>query len=107
MPELYESDMPFLQSLREGPTSALEHIRSLWQSRKPGPIFEEEIMTCTRDLLMLFLSASKEADDPNVIALAMSRELRRACFDSEILLLFADMMADGHFLKHTSVGYSL
>ena len=104
-----ESGERFLQSLHKGPTAALEHLRSLWQSRVPGPITQgNELVKSTRDLMMRFIiAASGRTIDPDRIAQAMDQELLRACFDSEILLLFADMMADGHFLKHTSVGYSL
>ncbi|KZV64828.1 hypothetical protein PENSPDRAFT_690418 [Peniophora sp. CONT] len=41
--------------------------------------------------------------NPDIVAKDMRPELRRACFESEILLLFADMMADPDFLIHFSI----
>ena len=104
---LIERDQPFIQRLREGPTSALEHLRALYLSREPGLISKgDELATCARDLLVHLKVLAKRSNDPDVIARAMDPELRRACFDSEILLLFADIMADHFFLKHFPVCHS-
>ncbi|VDB90150.1 unnamed protein product [Peniophora sp. CBMAI 1063] len=85
MPTFYAPGFPFMHKIREGPTSALEHIRTLY--RTPT-----------------FLDMPKPvSDDPDTIALAIEPELKRACFESEILLLFADMMNDPAFMRHSSL----
>lgn len=102
MPEIRESE--FMQDLREGPTAALEHFRALYQSRAPGLITgQDKLFSCARDLLVYFMAPSKSPHDPDIIAQAMDLELRRACFESEMLSLFADMIADRDFLRHYSV----
>lgn len=104
---LETSDVPFIQNLREGPTAALEHLRALYQTRAPGPVSKsEELSACARSLFVHFISSSRNPHDPDDIAEAIGPELRRACFESEILLLFAEMMANRDFLRHFSVRYT-
>ena len=54
-------------------------------------------------MMHFLIAASGRTIDPDRIAQAMDQELLRACFDSEILLLFADIIADHFFLKHFPV----
>ncbi|KZV64830.1 hypothetical protein PENSPDRAFT_156226 [Peniophora sp. CONT] len=104
MTEIRPRDSPFMQNLREGPTSALEHLRALYQTRAPEPIAEnDELSRCAQDLLVHFAMPSDMYCNPNMIALTIKPELCRACFDAKILFLFADMMADPDFLRHYSM----
>ncbi|KZV64831.1 hypothetical protein PENSPDRAFT_756975 [Peniophora sp. CONT] len=102
MSALPESE--YVQSLREGPTAALEHLSSLYRSRAPGLISgTDKVFSYARDLLVYIIASANGSNTTDIIAQAMDAELRRACFESEILLVFADMMADQDFLRHYSV----
>ena len=113
-PQLVDFD----QRLREGPSAAIEHFRSLFMSHGPAPIpARGELMTAI--YVISFRFSFRQGDNwqwpprleefwdvnRNVETVnAVGPELWRACIGSELPMLLIDIIAAKDFFRQPPVG---
>ena len=83
----------YLQALREGPTSALDRFRTLFEQRENGPISGHEEIAKLSEVLCKFYQDSSEKND----------ELWRASADTDFILFIIDVISGPDFLDHIPV----
>ena len=98
----------FSQSLLEGPSSALEHLRGLYYTSRQSPACSQGELAAAMSALSPQLKVPELGLDGELRASAdtaalLGSELWRACISSDFPILLLEMIQDPHFCTGSSV----
>lgn len=95
----------FAQSLREGPTAAIEHFRSLWNARPPGLLSQAHLIVAHASVLADRFRDPQEnlVPDipPGVVTFnELGEEFWKVIVDTRLFYLVLEIMSDPSFIMH-------